>query len=598
MEMNTNRDHNIGKSLILSSIESLWPKHGHAVLVDDFCNFTKDPASNSIIDLEISKDYGLDKNTNDENHKGITELFNLLLPQFINFLNAYHQVQESSIYWERIITHWLFRSISALLVNYRHLEQVLLNHQIEKVLVAKERFEDLIPNNSLDFALKIRDPAFIAVLRSEILRHILIENQGPQITEIQTRILSTESPPQAQSVRARIFAGWNYFFRKCDFRKYFDNYCFMGSTYLPRYQEAFLKMSFFQMPIFYESPLIKSGSNYASVRNSSFFVSKDSNREEMFIFSNIASLIPRSYLEDFHKYRSHILASNLPKCPSTIVTANNYDMDDYFKIWSSEKYKNGSKIIVWQHGNNIGTARHSHYPEVSNSDRYVTWGWSHTLNTQHGFCQNFGSTPKPRSHRQKNLLLIQDQFPTNWNLTDTANRFKYYVQDQHAFIKSLSAQPISSLIIRKFGFDLNNNFANKHWHDLEIQENMTLKFDNKHGSIYKLVRRSRIAVFAYYSTGFLECLAMDHPTIAFWREGFDIFSDEVVQDFIPLYSNGLIHFSADSASNHVNANWDDVYAWWTSPSVVNAKKTFVEKHSRQSRKPIREFRSIINGFNE
>jgi len=586
----------MNKSLILSSNKLLWPEHGHAILVDDFCNREENSKSNLVLDFEIAKHYGLNKNINDQIHKEIIKIYDLLLPQFVEVLNAYHQVRESTIYWERIITHWLFRSISALLTNYRHLEQIVNDHEIKKVLVTKEKLGDVIASDSLDFVFTLRNSAFVAVLRSEILRHIAVDKQDINLTEIQSRIINTRDLSKSSSSRKRVFEIYNNLLRKFDFTRVFKNYIFIGNTYLPKFQESILKMSFFQMPIFYESPLIYPGNDVAPLRNSSFQPSQDSCKVEQFIFSNIALLLPRSYLEDFHQYRSHIISSNLPKNPSLIVTANNYDTDDYFKIWSGEKAKTGSKIIVWQHGNNIGTARHSHYPEICNSDKYVTWGWNHNINSHLGFCQKIGPTPKPLSKHRNSLLLIQDQFPSNWNLTDTANRLKNYIQDQHTFIRSLSTQPMSSLIIRKFGLDLDNNSANKHWHDLEIQEDVMLNFDNKQGSIVNLIRKSRIAVFSYYSTGFLECLAMDHPAIAFWREGYDIFTDEAMKDFVPLQSSGLIHFSANSASEHINTHWDDVHAWWVSPRVVEAKNIFVEKHARRTRTPIRDFRSILKSF--
>jgi putative transferase (TIGR04331 family) len=200
------------------------------------------------------------------------------------------------------------------------------------------------------------------------------------------------------------------------------------------------------------------------------------------------------------------------------------------------------------------------------------------------------------SKRGQRLLLIQDQFPTNWTLRDNANRFKYYVQDQHTFVKSLSVEPMKALTVRRFGPDRSNSNANDHWRDLETHIDQKITHDDGRGSSIGIIKKSKLAVFSYYSTGFLECLAMNHPTIAFWSEGYDIFSDNTIKHFIPLLSSGLIHFSAESAANHINLYWSDVFSWWTKPEVVAARQLFVEIHVRQSRMPIREFRTILKSL--
>jgi putative transferase (TIGR04331 family) len=355
-------------------------------------------------------------------------------------------------------------------------------------------------------------------------------------------------------------------------------------------------MSYLQPPIFYESPIIHQDNSYSRIRETKLDFDPESKNAEQFVYSEILKLLPRSYVEDFQRYKSHSQSSILPKRPSIIFTANNYDTDDYFKIWSSEKAKFGSKIVIWQHGNNIGTARHGHYPEIRYSDKFVTWGLNVSENSHQGFCQK---TPHPlmtNSKRGQRLLLIQDQFPTNWTLRDNANRFKYYVQDQHTFVKSLSVEPMKALTVRRFGPDRSNSNANDHWRDLETHIDQKITHDDGRGSSIGIIKKSKLAVFSYYSTGFLECLAMNHPTIAFWSEGYDIFSDNTIKHFIPLLSSGLIHFSAESAANHINLYWSDVFSWWTKPEVVAARQLFVEIHVRQSRMPIREFRTILKSL--
>jgi len=120
-----------------------------------------------------------------------------------------------------------------------------------------------------------------------------------------------------------------------------------------------------------------------------------------------------------------------------------------------------------------------------------------------------------------------------------------------------------------------------------------IKIDFGARPIRDLWPESRIVVHSYDSTGLLETLEANIPTIAFWQNGLD----HLVQEAIPLYMHlldvGIVHLTPESAANRVNEIWHDVDSWWWSHEVQIARTEFCSQYARSSRKPIRELKNIL-----
>ena len=113
--------------------------------------------------------------------------------------------------------------------------------------------------------------------------------------------------------------------------------------------------------------------------------------------------------------------------------------------------------------------------------------------------------------------------------------------------------------------------------------------------IFRQFAKSRLVVHTYDSTGMLETLAGNIPTVAFWPMGLSHLTDEARADYAALISANIVHPTPEGAANHINFVIQDVDKWWSSSSVQKARADFVAKYSRLSATPVRELSRAIRG---
>ena len=86
--------------------------------------------------------------------------------------------------------------------------------------------------------------------------------------------------------------------------------------------------------------------------------------------------MPRVYLENYEMELKKAL-NFFPKEPHAIFTSVSFLSDELFKLWAAEKACGGVKLIIGQHGGNMGIARISQPLEhqIKIADTFVSWGW-------------------------------------------------------------------------------------------------------------------------------------------------------------------------------------------------------------------------------
>jgi putative transferase (TIGR04331 family) len=108
-----------------------------------------------------------------------------------------------------------------------------------------------------------------------------------------------------------------------------------------------------------------------------------------------------------------------------------------------------------------------------------------------------------------------------------------------------------------------------------------------------LISRNRLCVFSYDSTGLLENLAMNIPTLAYWQFGMQHLNDKSKFYYQLLADVGIVHLSPESAATKVNQIWDDIDKWWWSSTVQIAREQFCNEYARTTETPVRHLRRII-----
>jgi putative transferase (TIGR04331 family) len=109
----------------------------------------------------------------------------------------------------------------------------------------------------------------------------------------------------------------------------------------------------------------------------------------------------------------------------------------------------------------------------------------------------------------------------------------------------------------------------------------------------KLISRSRLVVHSYDSTGILEGLALNIPTLCFWNGGLDHVLPSAKPYYELLRAAGILADTPEQAALTVAQYWDNTDKWWKGEQVQKARRLFCEKYARAERHPVRTMKRLL-----
>jgi putative transferase (TIGR04331 family) len=282
-----------------------------------------------------------------------------------------------------------------------------------------------------------------------------------------------------------------------------------------------------------------------------------------------------------------------PKKPKFIFTSNNFDTEEIFKVWAASKVEEGVPYIVGQHGNNYGTLLWEGswcWPERAACDKFVTWGWTTCEKEVPAFVfRNVGRKPRQFDNAGGLLLIEITRLPSTYNY-DTYYEFSLYMKEQFRFVENLS-EHISQRVTARLHAEhkIYRGFDEQRWKDRSPQT----KLEGGVLNIMKLISQNRLIVHSYDSTGLIETLALNIPTICFWRGGLSHLLPSAKPYYDLLNNAGILYYSPEAAAEFVNFHWEDLSKWWESKKVQDARKIFCDQYARTSEHPAQELKDIL-----
>lgn len=297
--------------------------------------------------------------------------------------------------------------------------------------------------------------------------------------------------------------------------------------------------------------------------------------------------MPKCFLEDYHKLKESAHKQYAPRKPKFIITANAYDTNEIFKFWTALKVEEGAKYFVVQHGNNSGT--HSFLSpsnEEEISDQFFTWGWMDKYQEKYIPMCIVSGLKSRSSHATKNFITV---------LQEPRLKLSLPLNSYDRWISSYESQ--SRLIL---GIDKNTNLLIKAKKSSDNNSFERLKEDfpwiqsvSSDTQLSGLMNLSKLVVHMYDSTGLYECLAANKPTVAFFAYGFQSLRRECYDAFFELYKMKVIFFDIDLLAEHINKVEKDIFVWWNSYRLQEARRCFCRKYARPSRDSVDELTCLI-----
>jgi len=173
--------------------------------------------------------------------------------------------------------------------------------------------------------------------------------------------------------------------------------------------------------------------------------------------------------------------------------------------------------------------------------------------------------------------MIENTINHKISIWDQDIDFMNHLKNQSKLIKNLNFSPKKSLLIR-----LHNEHNKMHLNEKSIilKNNPDVNIDDGLTDIYSLFSKSKLILHNYDSTGLLQTLANNKPSLAFFSNGFDHIREEAIPYYELLINSGIIHFDYLSLANKINSVWDDVDSWWSDKSVQENIRQFCHNYAR------------------
>ncbi len=583
------------RHLITTADESTWKLDCPVIFLGEWCRLYQRKKIWQHMDAIIADPYGLELSKKDADYLDVCEIQKKIFPKLVKILNQHHKGAYTERFWLIVIGHWLERYVRMMINRIKTLEQCLQNHQISGTLIHDVKDYSLVTQDSQAAIWSYGDDRWNNILSGRIIDLL---GYAQLITKISPVFMPLASHQKsiAERVTFKKILLWGWLnLTKILHRFVGENDAFMINTYLPKFVHFRVQLAFRQIPQYWSNPRLGLSAKVEIPlrKRLSENISCTSNEKIFEIINNMLfEQLPICYLEGFNEINEYIEKLSWPKNPKFIFTSNSFDNDEVFKIWTANKVEKGVRYVTGQHGNNYGTYRYNKPTiEEITADRFLTWGWKDGL-VQHtpSFVLKTAGRNQEKSNKGGGLLLVQDMYYHRMDTWDRSAEYSQIFSEQIKFISNLFNDPYNKLTVRLHSsFVLNNPSESEMWGEIDPQ----IKVDRGDSHISTLISKNRLIVYSYDSTGILESLSQNIPTLAFWQNGLEHLRDSAKQYYQALIEVGIVHLSPESASQKVNEIWHDVEAWWSKPDVQMARNIFCEVYAKKSENPVKDLRNIL-----
>ena len=587
----------VSRYLITTADERTWKFDRPVIFLGEWCRIYDRRQVWQNMDAIVAAPYGLGLAKKDADHAEARALEEKLHSVLCDTLNRYHGTKHSARFWRVVLGHWLRCYMDVMLNRVKTLEQCLQAHQLSGTTTYTNDHYVVATQDTDSAILAFSDARWNNALTVRILNLLGVESCPVEvITACETQCFRWRVLTSTHTLKRKILK-WGYL-KACKLASYFarDSDAFIINSYLPKTEEIKLQLALRQCPQLWASPKLEiSVEPDRALRKNlgNKIIRKSENNLENILSIMVFESLPVCYLEGFADLNKLVQQHAWPKRPKFIFTSNNFYTDEFFKLWVALKIESGCRYIVGQHGANYGTHRYFECNTIEEltADRFLTWGWKLNL-PQHtpAFIFKAAGRKAKACNSKGGLLLIElclNHRITTW---DGTSEFGNYFEEQQSFISELASTPKQHLTIRLHAASRYMKWNEEaRWHAFD----QSLKIETGGGAIKDLIAQSRLVVHSYDSTGILETLSQNIPTLAFWQNGLDHLRDSAKPQYQSLVDAGIVHLTPESVARKVNEVWDDVDGWWAQKKVQDIRKEFCDLYARLSHAPVRELKKIV-----
>jgi putative transferase (TIGR04331 family) len=308
------------------------------------------------------------------------------------------------------------------------------------------------------------------------------------------------------------------------------------------------------------------------------------------IFRSLAGVLcPYYLLEAYTESRQFALGRPIDRIGKRFIfTSNDMWHHTRFLFLMSDAVDRGGKIIIGQHGAGYGVDKFNfaEQHEVAIANKFLSWGrWGDTCSVdEHGITVGVGLIKpilKPARKRKPTeniqlLVLPHCMGSYNYRLASSvsvsrANEYKALID----LIERLINNPnlvLSVRLIGRVGECMSTSLENRF---------PAISLDFGKSSAIRQFTRSDIVFHMYNSTGFLESLACNVPTLLYWTEEETPVRTSARPFYQSLEEANIVHTNLEKAIKFLEKISDHrtLDGWWNSNSVQAPRRRFLAMYA-------------------
>ena len=368
------------------------------------------------------------------------------------------------------------------------------------------------------------------------------------------------------------------------------------TSYLPRAVEALVSFRLGSIPRRWREPKLETAKIDFTLRNAISFRDHvaTTGTFEHFLRALLPYLLPHSVVENLEAICDTIPDFKV-RIPRAVFTANLHVSSDSFVIWMAHIRSKGTKVLLSQHGGLNGQGRiptRGEEFETHYADKYLNWGWYEAPNsrrfpTQITLCRR---RRKSSNHRKELLIITDCTYRLSrrpWADSLDNERYRSMLLSTYAGIPPSTKR---HAIVR-----LHHDHAkyDESHRTMWMQEFEGVRLDDGVSRINSLRRRSRLVICTTLGTSEIEQFAGSIPTVLRIDPYVHALRDSCSGIFGEMESVGIVHWSTQSLTNFLEANFEDIDTWWSSTRVQFTVNSYLALFGHQSRSPIRDVVEVL-----
>lgn len=530
--------------------------------------------------------------------KIINKLYYKTLRKISKLLNNYHNVKNSTSYWEIIIGYWLKNFISFSYDRWFQYKCTLKTNNIGNIKTYLFDDKSFVTNNTLEFSTLIRKKSWNLWIFSKI-SSFLNKNK---ISRINSKINSGYI--EKFSKKKNIYLD---LINETIFKKNIkEKKLIISNLYLPIQEK--IKLSFYFDKGIHKIEFISDYSKETKLteRKKIFKGKFEKKNFENFMYTIFPFAIPRSFFENYKKMINSERFKNLPSNPRFLLTSHDHIINDFFKIYCAEKKKKcKAKLAVFQHGGsyNLYKDHINEKLEYKIADKFFSWGWYAKEKSVVPF-YNFKTINKSIKKKTNAVGLLFPIFLSYFypdNAVNSPRHFKdmvSYTSMISNFISNLDRRitKLSSFKYKK----IRTKESKNHYTKKKLSKNFpNLKKIIVDESAVDVSKNYKLIVDSNISTGFFEAMSLNIPIILIIEKKYENFSFKFRKIFKLLKKANIAFTDELSAAKFVNKIYSDgIDKWWNSNKAIIAKNAVIKNYSNNKIKPtyklIRELNKVSN----